>query len=308
MRTQHFNIFNTGTESFFTPGTQLANIAAVKPDAPAVIYVSPENKESVMTWRELHELSNRIAWYLLGQGVGPGKSVLAALPNIPTHIALAFGIWKTGACYVPVSNRAPQRNLMEICACVSPALVITNRKKPDGYPGLSTAELRTLCANCPADMPPDVLAIPNLANCSGGTTGKTKVIEQDMPAGESDEGLRTWFAVSGMRFEMRQLLAGRCFTARRTRRPSTASTAATRSSCRPSSTPRRSCGSSKSTASSMSRWCRRSCSASAACPASGRKTLRASRCFAIPAASARRISSASGFRSSRPSGSTRCTP
>ena len=63
-------------------------------------------------------------------------------------------------------------------------------------------------------MPPDVLAIPNLANCSGGTTGKTKVIEQDMPAGESDEGLRTWFAVSGMRFEMRQLLAGRCFTAR----------------------------------------------------------------------------------------------
>ena len=71
MRTQHFNIFNTGTESFFTPGTQLANIAAVKPDAPAVIYVSPENKESVMTWRELHELSNRIAWYLLGQGVGP---------------------------------------------------------------------------------------------------------------------------------------------------------------------------------------------------------------------------------------------
>lgn len=199
--------------------------------------------------------------------------MLAALPNIPTHIALAFGIWKTGACYVPVSNRAPQRNLMEICACVSPALVITNRKKPDGYPGLSTAELRTLCADCPADMPPDVLAIPNLANCSGGTTGKTKVIEQDMPAGESDEGLRTWFAVSGMRFEMRQLLAGRCFTARRTRRPSTASTAATRSSCRPSSTPRRSCGSSKSTASSMSRWCRRSCSASAACPASGRKDL-----------------------------------
>ena len=72
MRTQHFNIFNTGTESFFTPGTQLASIARVKPDAPAVIYVSPENKESVMTWRELHELSNRIAWYLLGQGIGPG--------------------------------------------------------------------------------------------------------------------------------------------------------------------------------------------------------------------------------------------
>lgn len=87
-----------------------------------------------MTWQELHELSNRIACICSIRALAPERAWLAALPNIPTHIALAFGIWKTGACYVPVSNRAPQRNLMEICTCVSPALVITNRKKPDGYP------------------------------------------------------------------------------------------------------------------------------------------------------------------------------
>lgn len=209
--TSHLNIFNKGTESFFTPGRQLASIAAVKPDEPALIYISPENRESVTTWRELETLSNRIAWYLIGQGIGPGKSVLAALSNIPTHIALAFGIWKAGACYVPVSNRAPQRNMSEICACVSPALVVTNRRRPAGYPSLSTAELRELCAPLPDEMPPDILAVPNLANCSGGTTGKTKVIQQDMPAGESDEGLKAWFTVSGMSFEMRQLLAGPLF-------------------------------------------------------------------------------------------------
>ena len=209
--TTHLNIFNKGTESFFTPGRQLANIAAVKPDAPALIYISPENKESVMTWRELETLSNRIAWYLIGQGIGPGKSVLVALSNIPTHIALAFGIWKSGACYVPVSNRSPQRNMAEICECVDPALVVTNRKRPVGYQSLSTTELRELCSELSDEMPPDILAVPNLANCSGGTTGKTKVIQQDMPAGESDEGLRTWFTVSGMSFEMRQLLAGPLF-------------------------------------------------------------------------------------------------
>ena len=209
--TEHFNYFNTSEESFFTPGRQLADIAHVKPDAPAIIYVSPENSEYVMSWRELETLSNRIAWYLIGQGIGPGKSVLAALPNIPTHIALAFGIWKTGACYVPVSNRVPQRNMAEICECVAPSLVITNRKKPVGYPSLSTAELRELCMPFSDEMPPDILAVPNLTNCSGGTTGKTKVIQQDMPAGESDEGLKTWFAVSGMSFEMRQLLAGPLF-------------------------------------------------------------------------------------------------
>ena len=209
--TEHFNIFNPEDDGFFTPGKQLENIARVKPDEPALIYISPENKESVTTWRQLEQLSNRIAWYLIGLGIKPGKSVIVALPNIPTHIALAFGIWKAGGCYVPVSNRVPQRNMAEICRCVDPSLVVTNRKKPEGYESLSTSELRTLCEEYPETMPPDILAIPNLSNCSGGTTGKTKVIQQNTAAGESGPGLNRWFRYSGMAFEQRQLLAGPLF-------------------------------------------------------------------------------------------------
>ena len=211
MNTAHFNIFNTGEESFFTPGAQLANIAKVKPDAPAIVYINPDNKESVMSWHTLEVLSNRIAWYLLDQGITKGKSVIVALPNIPTHIALAFGIWKAGGCYVPISNRVPKRNLLEICECVSPSLVVTNRWKPEEYKSISSSELKELSKEYPEHMPPDVLAIPNLANCSGGSSGKTKVIQQNMAAGESDEGLQSWFSISGMRFEMRQLLAGPLF-------------------------------------------------------------------------------------------------
>lgn len=211
MSTEHFNIFNTGESSFFTAGVQLANIARIKPEEPAVVYISPENKESVMTWRSLEIFSNRIAWYLLEQGIKPGKSVVVALPNIPTHIALAFGIWKAGGCYVPVSNRVPRKNLLEICKCVDASIVVTNRWKPDNYHSLSSSELHSICDDYPADMPPDILAIPNMANCSGGSTGTTKVIQQNMPAGESDEGLKAWFSVSGMRFEMKQILAGPLF-------------------------------------------------------------------------------------------------
>lgn len=211
MSTEHFNIFNTSDSSFFTPGIQLANIARVKPDEPAIVYISPENKESVMSWHSLEVFSNQIAWYLLEQGITSGKSVIVALPNIPTHIALAFGIWKAGGCYVPISNRTPRKNLLEICECVEPSFVITNRWKPDGYRSLSSAEIHEICKNYPDRMPPDILAVPNIANCSGGTSGKTKVIQQNMPAGESDEGLKSWFSISGMRFEMRQLLAGPLF-------------------------------------------------------------------------------------------------
>lgn len=208
---EHYNIFDPADDGFFTPGKQLANIARVKPDEPAILYISPENRESVTTWRQLELLSNRIAWYLIGLGIKPGKSVIAALPNIPTHIALAFGIWKAGGCYVPVSNRTPQRNMAEICECVAPSLVVTNRKKPEGYLSLTTGELKTLCEDYPETMPPDILAIPNLSNCSGGTTGKTKVIQQNTPAGESGPGLHRWFQYSGMSFEQRQLLAGPLF-------------------------------------------------------------------------------------------------
>lgn len=211
MSAEHFNIFNKAEESCFTAGRQLANIAAVKPDAPAIVYISPEGNESVTSWRELESLSNRMAWYLMDQGIGPGGFVIAALTNTPSHVALAFAIWKTGACYVPVSNRTPKRNMLEICGCVSPALVVTNRSQPAGYKSISTAELKKLCAGYSGKMPPDIQAVPNLANCSGGTTGKTKVIQQNMPAGESDEGMRAWFASSGMDFEMRQLLAGPLF-------------------------------------------------------------------------------------------------
>jgi bile acid-coenzyme A ligase len=101
--------------------------------------------------------------------------------------------------------------MLEICECVSPSLVVTNRQKPAGYTSLTTAELKENCSGYSDEMPPDILAIPNIANCSGGTTGKTKVIQRNMPAGESDEGLRFYFAISGMNFEMRQLLAGPLF-------------------------------------------------------------------------------------------------
>lgn len=88
MSTKHFNIFNTGESSFFTPGVQLANIARVKPDAPAIVYINPENKESVMTWHSLEVLSNRIAWYLLEQGIKRARASLSLCPTFPPTLLL----------------------------------------------------------------------------------------------------------------------------------------------------------------------------------------------------------------------------
>ena len=119
MSTKHFNIFNTG-DSFFTPGVQLANIARVKPDAPAIVYINSENKESVMTWHSLEVLSNRIAWYLLEQGISRATASLSLCPTFPPTLLLLLesgsGRWMLCTGF---SVSTPQKYDRNMRMCIS---------------------------------------------------------------------------------------------------------------------------------------------------------------------------------------------
>lgn len=120
MSTKHFNIFNTGESSFFTPGVQLANIARVKPDAPAIVYINPENKESVMTWHSLDVLSNRIAWYLLEQGIKPGKSVIGrSAQHSHPHCSCFWNLEGRWMLCTNFSASTPQKYDRNMRMCIS---------------------------------------------------------------------------------------------------------------------------------------------------------------------------------------------
>jgi amino acid adenylation domain-containing protein len=72
-----------------------------------------------LTYRQLDELSDRVAGFLRARGVRPGDRVGAIAPKSPEVVATLFGIMKAGAAYVPADYTAPaarNRTLLADCA------------------------------------------------------------------------------------------------------------------------------------------------------------------------------------------------
>jgi len=68
----------------------------------ALRWVGKDGSRSVVTYRDLRSLSDRIANLLRRLGVRNGDRVAGLLPRVPETIAVMIGAWKAGAVYVPV--------------------------------------------------------------------------------------------------------------------------------------------------------------------------------------------------------------
>lgn len=209
--TVHSNIYNFGTADFVTPGMQLRYISSAKPDEPAVIQVHSDGSDDRISWSELDGLTNQIAWMLMDEGIGPGSTVLVSYPNSIEHVAANLAIWKTGACYMPASCRTPPEDLEELMELLSPAAAFTDIEVTRPLLKCGIADLREHCSAYPKDAPPDTLSNPNIINASGGSTGKPKLIKQNIPCGHNGASIEAWFKISGMRFDQTQLVAGPLF-------------------------------------------------------------------------------------------------
>ena len=76
----------------------LAATAAKHGDRPGLTV-----DELTYTWREVDELSARVAGYLDAQGIQPGDRVALSLPNIPNYALIAYGVLRLGAVLVPMN-------------------------------------------------------------------------------------------------------------------------------------------------------------------------------------------------------------
>jgi bile acid-coenzyme A ligase len=206
-----FNKFNRSTSNFVNAGMQLKYIADYKPDSTAIIYIDKEEKTSLITWRELHIKSNKLAWMLKEKKIEPGAVVMVAWPNCIEHIISVFAIWKIGACYLPISNKTANKELIEINHMISPSIAFSEFDVPGVLLTLNTKMMNECMEGQPEEMPEDIKANPNMISLSGGTSGKLKLIRQNMPSGISDDIFQIWFHMSGMGFEQRQLLLGPLF-------------------------------------------------------------------------------------------------
>ncbi len=150
-------------------GARLAEIAAQKPDAPAIT-----SQDVTLTWAELHRRSNRMARGLLAKGVGHGDFLTIALPNGVPFVEVCYACWKIGAVPQPVSSRLPASELAAIVELADAPIVVSDTPLASPRPVVSSGEL--LAASADESDLPDAVSPSWKAPTSGGSTGRPKLI------------------------------------------------------------------------------------------------------------------------------------
>ncbi|MGW1727841.1 amino acid adenylation domain-containing protein [Streptomyces sp. NPDC002306] len=95
--------------------------AARTPHAPAVVC-----EDRTLTYRELDERANAVAWELIRHGAGPEDLVVLALPRTEDLVAGLLGILKSGAAYLPLDPQYLRGRAPGVLAEAAPRFAVTD--------------------------------------------------------------------------------------------------------------------------------------------------------------------------------------
>jgi amino acid adenylation domain-containing protein len=102
------------------------------PDAIAVVF-----EEESLSYQELNERANRLAYKLLAQGAGPEEIVGLAVPRSMEMIISLLAILKTGAAYLPLDPDYPAARLAFMLEDARPRCVLTTEAVAWKLPAVS---------------------------------------------------------------------------------------------------------------------------------------------------------------------------
>ncbi|MBP0455866.1 AMP-binding protein, partial [Kitasatospora sp. RG8] len=139
------------------PGLFEAQVARV-PDAVAVSCDGVD-----VSFAELDARANRLAHYLVAQGVGAESLVGLCLPRSIEMIVAILATWKAGAAYVPLDPEYPAERLTYMLTDSRAAVLIGTEELLDELP---LARIRTIAV----DEPALVAAVSGLPASSPGVT------------------------------------------------------------------------------------------------------------------------------------------
>ena len=96
--------------------------------------IAVECEGSQLSYRELNERANQLAWYLRQMGVGPDVPVGICMDRGWEMVVGLLGILKAGGAYVPLDSRLPQGRLTFMLSDVNPSVVLTQQRWQDKFP------------------------------------------------------------------------------------------------------------------------------------------------------------------------------
>jgi amino acid adenylation domain-containing protein len=151
--------------------------AAQTPNQPALRWHGQE-----ISYAELDQRANRLAWRLRQLGAGPERPIGLLWPRSPEAVVGLLAILKAGGVYLPLDPGLPEARLAYLLADAQPALVLTpaalRRRLPADYPSLcpDEAEQVQALAALPADPPQPAPCAEQAAYLiyTSGSTGQPK--------------------------------------------------------------------------------------------------------------------------------------
>lgn len=93
------------------------------PDAVAVVA-----GDLKLSYRELNQRANQLAWHLVKRGVAPEVHVGLSIDRGPEMVIALLGILKVGGAYVPLDPRIPDDRLSFMLSDAKPRIVLTEQK------------------------------------------------------------------------------------------------------------------------------------------------------------------------------------
>lgn len=144
--------------------------------------------DGTLSFAELDELANRMAWVLLSQGVRRGDVVMARCANNSTMVATWLGCAKADLIFMPLNSLLTGEALRAVLSLASAALVVCDAA---GYPALAACGgelppvlvggggLDALVEQAPSGPPPALASDPGAPSklmCTSGTTGTPKAV------------------------------------------------------------------------------------------------------------------------------------
>jgi len=161
--------------SLVSYGRALALHAEEQPDAVAIVHEGVRT-----TFGELDAMANRRARAFAKLGVREGDFVTLALPNGIEFLGSLFACWKLGVTPQPVSAKLPQHERDAIIELVDPKLVLG--VAPEEQAGRATLPVGFDASGESPDPVEDHVSKYRMAICSGGSTGRPKVVVDHIPA------------------------------------------------------------------------------------------------------------------------------
>ncbi|OZV75732.1 hypothetical protein CA850_28260, partial [Micromonospora echinospora] len=146
------------------------------PDAVAVVHDGRE-----ITYRELDARAGRLAYHLVGLGVGPDVPVAVCMRRSADLVVALLAVSMAGGCYVPVDPAYPTARKEYVLRDAAPAVLIVDHDSTRPAPGAAAVVVAGGAAwEGPTDPPTDYrLPTPSLDNAAyviytSGSTGAPK--------------------------------------------------------------------------------------------------------------------------------------